>query len=127
MSGLRKERNRNDYLREKRSISKESESKCSESSCISKVVSASSNGGTGFLRPLGVIEPHILLEGEKILRGVDGPVRCPEEVPAVGRFRPKPKPKFKFWLESKRASRESKAGKSGAPSMLLLVTNRTGI
>jgi hypothetical protein len=46
----------------------------------------------------------------------------------VGRFRPNPKPKFKFWLESKRASRLSNAGKSGAPSMLLLlVTNRTGI
>jgi len=110
------------YLKENRSTSNESESNCNESSRISKLVSASSDDGVGLLRPLGVIESQA---EEKDLRGVDGPVRCPEE---AGRLRPKPKPKFKFWLESKRASRVSKAGKSGAPStLLLLVTSRTGI
>jgi hypothetical protein len=67
-------------LNEKRSISNESESKCSESRRISKLASASLGGGADFLRALGVIEPHMLLEGENDLRGVDGAARCPGEV-----------------------------------------------
>jgi len=90
--------------------------------------SSSLDDGVDLLRPLGVIEPHILLEGEKGLRGVDGSAFCAEEKSVVAKFRPRPKPKFKFWLESKSASIESNAGKSGAPSMLeALEINRTGI
>ena len=114
------------YLKEKRSTSNVRESKCNESSRISKLMSASCDGGVDLLRPLGVMEPHIPPVGEKDLRGVDGSV-CPKEI-LVGRSRSKPRPRFKFWFESKMDSRVLNAGKSGAPSMLLLlVTNRMGI